>query len=85
MRNDPLVRVGDTVSLNTGDYCYGLGRLVLRVTRVDDGAQHPGIEWVHLVGVEVVGGEDQRFRSIVVRADALRRPGAVTRPARRRP
>ncbi|WP_326551678.1 hypothetical protein [Micromonospora sp. NBC_01813] len=86
MTNDPLVKVGDTVSLNVGDYGYGLGRLVLRVARVDDGAQHPGIEWIQLIGVEVVAGEDQRFRAIVVRADALRRPGAVTRPpGRRRP
>jgi hypothetical protein len=65
--------VGDVLHFAESDYCYGVGPLVLRVTRVGaDPRRYPRLEWLSLHGVELredgsVGPE----RQVLVRTSAL--------------
>ncbi|SCE64587.1 hypothetical protein [Micromonospora mirobrigensis] len=75
--------LGQVVTVAEADYCYGTGSLRLRLTEEPVGLDHPRIERVELIGVELrrdgteaAGG---RTRSALVRVAALRR-GAAGEP-----
>ncbi|WP_213453959.1 hypothetical protein [Rhizomonospora bruguierae] len=82
-RHRPLVQVGQVVELDRADYLNGRGNLKLRITHVPPEASHPSIEWVRLLGVEVLADKDGAHQNVVVRADALRQqqpPAPAARP-----
>jgi hypothetical protein len=66
-----LVEVGQVLSIKEADYCYGVGDLRLRVTRVAPN-QHPDVEWIRVVGMALrPDGSDFEPRDVLVRASAL--------------
>jgi hypothetical protein len=69
-----LVRVGDVIRVEEADYCYGRGRLTMRVTAIGTNmARFPKLEWVRLRGVELRSdGSDGEQRDVLVRVAALR-------------
>ncbi|MGI5213019.1 hypothetical protein [Plantactinospora sp. CA-290183] len=76
-RPAPAPAAGDVLRIAESDYCYGVGPLVLRVTRVGvDLGRYPRLEWLSLRGVELRrDGSAGPERQVLVRASAL--PGAV--------
>lgn len=76
MRNTPpqprrRVEPGQVIEIGEADYCYGVGTLKLRVTRVAPN-QHPGLEWLRVIGTEVRwDGKDGDPRDVLVRVSAL--------------
>lgn len=68
---------GDVLRIAESDYCYGVGPLVLRVTKVGaDLERYPRLEWLSLRGVELRrDGSTGPERQVLVRTSAL--PGAV--------
>lgn len=81
-QQEPLVRIGDLITLAEGEYQLGRGTLRMRVTHV---LEPPGSDlreqtWVRLMGVEIgLGGVDGRHRTVLVRVSAL----VAAPPARR--
>jgi hypothetical protein len=68
-----VLNVGDMIVLGVTDYCYGVGPLRMRVTHVPEEINHPGLEWVRIMGVEVTRHDvDGRHRIVTVRVAALR-------------
>ncbi|MEU0546968.1 hypothetical protein [Micromonospora sp. NPDC005979] len=74
----PTVRVGDVVEVDEQHYCYGLGRLILRVIEVGRRERHSDGIWLHLRGIELGPPGGPRQRRVLVRLAALQ-----VRPARR--
>ncbi|WP_433536457.1 hypothetical protein ACQPZK_00870 [Micromonospora sp. CA-249363] len=74
----PTVRVGDVVTVAEQHYCYGLGRLVLRVIEVGRRERHSDGIWLHLRGIELGAPGGPRQHRVLVRLAALQ-----VRPARR--
>jgi hypothetical protein len=70
----PLVRVGDVIDVPEADYCYGRGRLRMRVTAVEQNAVPvEQLEWVRLCGVPIYErGNEGDEREALVRVAALR-------------
>ncbi|MFV2085997.1 hypothetical protein [Micromonospora sp. LOL_021] len=79
----PLVQPWDVIEIGGSDYLNGDGALRLRVIHVRAEAAYPNIEWIHLLGIRLHGNRDGQMMMVMVRAAALRRPGAVSRPATR--
>ncbi|MFY1695300.1 hypothetical protein [Solwaraspora sp. WMMA2101] len=77
----PLVQPWDIIEIGAADYLNGDGMLRLRVIHVRAEADHPRIEWIHLLGNRLHGDREGQMMMVTVRASALRRPGAVSRPA----
>ena len=70
------VAAGDVVHIDEGDYMYGTGPLVLRVTAVGEPQQVNGERWLHLRGHQRFHtGVDTPERFALVRADAIRIQG----------
>jgi hypothetical protein len=76
-----LATAGDIVTIRQADYCYGLGDLRLRLTRVGNGRNvHDRAEWVEVEGVEVrTDDTDGSVRKALVRVAALVRRDAADR------
>jgi hypothetical protein len=72
---DLPVGVGDVVEIPEGDYCYGSGALLIRVTEiVPPHPQFPGATWTFVKGIELRRtGEEARERHVLARLTALRR------------
>jgi hypothetical protein len=70
----PTVGVGDIIEVPEQHYCYGLGRLVLRVTEVGELEQHSDGEWLNLRGIQLRHPDYVRLgeRQVLVRAEAMR-------------
>jgi hypothetical protein len=90
--NEPLVTVGDLITVPEGDYTIGRGILRMRVIHI---LQRPDedlreIYWIRLMGVEVgADGSDGRHRTVLVRSWALQcnppqRRGGIPDGRRRR-
>ncbi|WP_326551851.1 hypothetical protein [Micromonospora sp. NBC_01813] len=75
----PLVAAWDVISIGCQDWLNGDGPLRLRVLHVRHDANHPNIEWIHLLGYRLHGEAEGQMMMVTVRASALRGPGAVTR------
>ncbi len=77
----PPIPVGCVINVRPEDYCYGAKPLRLRVIHIGDGANTPGLEWLTLIGVELLpSGALGSHRRINVRVSALRRAGAIEYP-----
>ncbi|WP_326555031.1 hypothetical protein [Micromonospora sp. NBC_01813] len=76
----PLVQAWDIIEIGVSDYLNGDGVLRMRVIHVRAEAAHPNIEWINLLGTRLHGRREGQMMMVMVRAAALRRPGAVTRP-----
>ncbi len=64
------------------DYCYGAKPLRLRVIHIGDGANTPGLEWLTVIGVELLpSGALGSHRQVNVRVSALWQAGAIEYPA----
>jgi hypothetical protein len=78
------VRVGDVVEADEQHYCYGLGRLTLRVIEVGRRERHSDGVWLNLRGVELGRPGGPRQRRVLVRLAAIRvrsgRPAGPTTP-----
>ncbi|MER7455414.1 hypothetical protein [Micromonospora sp. NPDC126480] len=72
--------VGDVVDLAEQHYCYGLGKLTLRIVELGRREQHSDGLWIHLRGVDLGDPRGPRQRRVLARIDAVR-PAAVQRPA----
>ncbi|MEO3742440.1 hypothetical protein [Plantactinospora sp. B5E13] len=72
----PAPAAGDVLRFAESDYCYGVGPLVLRVTKVGaDLDRYPQLEWLSLRGVELrQDGSSGPERQVLVRTSALFRP-----------
>ncbi|MGW4466279.1 hypothetical protein [Micromonospora sp. NPDC004704] len=70
----PCVAVGDVLDIAPLDYRgEGSSPLRMRVLRLPEGADTPGLEWVNLLGVVVeADGSDGRYVLPWVRVSALR-------------
>lgn len=67
------VTIGDVVCVKEGDYMYGTGPLVLRVTAVGVPQYLDGERWLHLRGHQRFHtGVETPERYALVRADAVR-------------
>ncbi|GIG88882.1 hypothetical protein [Plantactinospora endophytica] len=78
----PDIRVGDILEVAEGDYCFGLGRLILEVIELGRRERHTDGLWLHLRGVELQPPDGVRLRQrrLLVRLDALAiRPGPLSR------
>ncbi len=72
------------INVRPDDYCYGAKPLRLRVTHVGNGSNTPGLEWLTLLGVELLpSGALGSHRQVNVRVSALWAEGAVEYPERR--
>lgn len=78
---NPIVDVGDTITLSQGDYLEGVGRLHLKVTAVAANGPIEQEPWVYLYGKELEwNGAEGRNRAVLARVSALQQPRAVDRP-----
>jgi hypothetical protein len=69
-----VVRAGDVLHLNHGDYRFGNGEVLLRVCHVgdSDGTVYPTAEWVPVIGDQIdVEGRKIQGRSLSVRVRAI--------------
>lgn len=65
------IRVGHIITIPEEHYCYGVGPLKMRVTRVEQNPP-PGVEWLRVLGVEIRwNGEDGPMRDVLVRVSAF--------------
>ncbi|MET7948003.1 hypothetical protein [Micromonospora sp. NPDC005324] len=71
-RRQSAVRVGDVVTIDGQHYCFGLGRLALRVIEVGRRERHSDGVWIHLRGVELGRPNGPRQRRVLVRLASLR-------------
>jgi hypothetical protein len=76
----PLVQPWDIIEIGASDYLNGDGVLRLRVIHVRAEVAHSNIEWINLLGIRLHGCREGQMMMVMVRAAALRRSGAVTRP-----
>lgn len=77
------IAVGTVLELGEADYCYGVGPLTLRVTKLGaDPGSFPRLEWVRIVGREMFPDHDGAPRQVMARVTAL---AASVRPADYRP
>lgn len=73
MTVDIPIKVGDLVTLAEPDYCYGMGKLVLRITELPERLADP--EWVDIRGIEIAwNGDRRKERQVRARISALRKP-----------
>src|SRR5215471_11734978 len=71
---DHPINVGEVLDLAEEDYCYGRGRLRLRVTKVVDVQRFDDGMWVNLVGMRVFdSGTEGEERFALVRLSAIQR------------
>jgi hypothetical protein len=70
---DP-VDVGDVVNIRYGDYYFGVGPLLMRVTEiVPPHPRFPRATWTFVRGIELrCDGEEVGERHVLVRVSALR-------------
>jgi hypothetical protein len=82
---EPLLQPGDRIALPEDEYANGKGPLRMRVTHVmvEDLERVRDMRWVRVRGVELIGGDDGRERTAVVRVAALA-AYPPTRPGSRR-
>lgn len=72
------VKIGEVIHLQEADYCYGLGVLSLRVTKVE---RLSDPDWVDLEGIQIGwNGEAWGRRHARVRLSALRDPRSRRKP-----
>src|SRR4051794_22112589 len=68
------VEVGQMLDLAEEDYCYGQGRLTLRVTKVHDVQRFDDGLWVNVTGIRIfTSGTEGEERFALVRVTALNR------------
>lgn len=83
MSGEQRLGPGAVLALSEEDYCYGRGVLVMRVKVLGaDPASFRRLEWVRIVGSEVLWDVDGEDRDVMVRVTAIPRS---LRPARWRP
>jgi hypothetical protein len=75
-----LPRRGETITIKEVDYCYGLGALRLRVSRVGAVVPMTGDPiWVEIEGIELDRhGTEREARRVLVRLAALAPQGSAT-------
>jgi hypothetical protein len=69
--------IGDVVTIAEGDYCFGDGPLLIRVTEITSPhPQYPHATWTFVKGIELRrDGEEVGDRHVLVRITALRKSG----------
>ena len=69
------LKIGDVIDVEDRDYRYGMGRLILRVTKIGERTALADGEWVDLDGFELRSDGAQLLpqpRHAAVRVSALR-------------